>query len=208
MSAAVSLDVRYEERRRRASNAFRMILAFPHMIVLAAWGHLAGAVALIQWFHILFTGRRNRGLWRVHDLHLAYATRTSAYTMLLNDAFPQFVEDPDEHWVRYRHEHVERADKLRTGLRFIWVIPAAVIFIGISIATMVLLVVTWFGILFTGRQGRGIFDFLVTSLRFGQNVTAYMYLMTDEYPRWGRGAIEPPEAWPPLPTRDALDDAA
>ena len=37
-------------------------------------------------------------------------------------------------------------------------------------------------ILFTGKYPQGLFDFVVGFMRWGLRVSAYMYLLTDQYP--------------------------
>ena len=37
---------------------------------------------------------------------------------------------------------------------------------------------------FTGNQPRGMFDFLVKVERFGARLSAYLYLLTDTYPKF------------------------
>jgi len=196
--AAIDLDVRYEPARSRPRNVVRFILAIPHMVIAGAWGHLMGAIAIIQWFHILFTGRRSPGLWRMMNQYMDYGTRVNAYTLHLYDEYPKFIDDPEERWVWYRHEYEEPADRLTTGLRLIWAIPAMFMLIPFGIAACAVVLFTWFGILFTGRQDEGVHRFLVKALRYFQNTGAYLYLMTDEYPTWGGGAPASPVVWPAL----------
>ena len=93
----------------------------------------------------------------------------------------------------------EPADRLTNGLRFIWIIPAAIIGIGIAIALAVVLFITWWAILFTGKHPRGMFDFTMKGLRYSLQLTAYGLLMTDTYPKWGTGGEIARPASSPLP---------
>ena len=58
--SALTYDISYSEARSRLTNAFRIISAIPHLIVAAVWGYFAEILAFIQWFIIVFTGKRNR----------------------------------------------------------------------------------------------------------------------------------------------------
>jgi hypothetical protein len=47
----------------------------------------------------------------------------------------------------------------------------------------VAVIIAWFAILFTGRYPRGLFDFVLGVLRWGNRVAGYAFvLVTDEYP--------------------------
>jgi hypothetical protein len=52
----------------------------------------------------------------------------------------------------------------------------------LRIATIVVVIIAWFAILFTGRYPRGMFDFLQGVMRWGARVEAYAFvLVTDRY---------------------------
>ena len=68
-------------------------------------------------------------------------------------------------------------------VKWVLVIPHYVVLAFLWLAFLVLGVVAFFAILFTGRYPRGIFDFLVGVGRWTNRVTAYAFvLVTDEYP--------------------------
>ena len=51
------------------------------------------------------------------------------------------------------------------------------------IAALVVVIVAWFAILFTGRYPRGLFDFVEGVIRWHNRVLAYAWvLVTDRYP--------------------------
>ena len=149
--AVISATVAYAEAPSRLTNVFRIILAIPHIIVSSVWGYAAEIIAVIQWFAIVFTGRRNEGMFRFQSDWFAYAARVlNVYTLHLYDVYPAFGTDrgPVPMDVE-RASYEEPADRLTNGLRFIWIIPAAIIGIGIAIALAAVLFVTWWAILFT-----------------------------------------------------------
>ena len=67
-------------------------------------------------------------------------------------------------------------------------IPHYIALIGLWIVAIVLIVVAWFVILFTGRYPRSVFDYLVGVGRWENRVVAYAFLMvTDRYPPFRLG---------------------
>jgi Domain of unknown function (DUF4389) len=51
------------------------------------------------------------------------------------------------------------------------------------LAAFVCVILAWFAILFTGRYPRGLFEFVVGVIRWGNRVLGYAFLLvTDEYP--------------------------
>jgi hypothetical protein len=51
------------------------------------------------------------------------------------------------------------------------------------IAAILVVIIAWFAILFTGRYPRGLFDFVQGVIRWENRVVAYAFvLVTDRYP--------------------------
>lgn len=61
-------------------------------------------------------------------------------------------------------------------------IPAAIIAGLIGIAVEILAIVSWFVIVFTGKQSDGMRDFIAKGVRYNTQVQGYALLLTDVYP--------------------------
>lgn len=172
-------------QRNRLSVGLRIIYAIPHLIVAGIWQYLAQILTLLQWFVVLFTGKRNQGMWNLQNQFLMYYGRVTAYVDLLyDDPYPPFGTDAGTVPVHQSLVFEEQANRLTCALRFLWIIPAAIIACIVSIGSTVLIIVSWFAILFTGKQSQGMYDFIKRVARFYLNVQAYGYLMTDTYPKF------------------------
>ena len=198
--STIAYDVTsYEETRNRLTVAFRIILAIPHLIVSQVWGYLAQVLAVVQWFIAVFTGKRNEGIWNLQQSWLMYAARVNGYTNLLYDEYPAFGTEPGNVPVRTSMSFEEDANRLTVGLRLLWAIPALIVAAVVGIGAAVVLVISWFAILFTGTMPRGMWDFVLKVVRYTLQVQAYCLLMTDEYPKFGAAAEVTAGATPPTP---------
>jgi hypothetical protein len=62
-------------------------------------------------------------------------------------------------------------------------LPHYIVLFFLDIAALVVVIVTWFAILFNGRYPRGMFDFVEGVIRWHNRVIAYaLVLVTDRYP--------------------------
>jgi len=188
--SAISYDVTYEETRNRLTVAFRYILAIPHLIVAGLWSYLAEFLALIQWFIVLFTGKRNEGIWKMQESWLGYYGRVMGYANLLYDEYPAFGTSPGNVPVRSSFSYEEEANRLTNALRFLWIIPAMIIAVVVCIGGAILGVVSWFAIIITGKHPRGMWEFMLKVVNYIVQLEAYAFLMTDEYPKFGGPTTE------------------
>jgi len=79
-------------------------------------------------------------------------------------------------------EYPERLSRLTTFFRLFMLIPQAFVFAFVSIAAEVILILSWFAILFTGRYPEPFLNFITWWLRWYVRLTGYSFLLTDKYP--------------------------
>jgi hypothetical protein len=78
------------ENRNRLTVGFRIILAIPHLLVLAVLAIAAIVACVIGFFAVLFTGRWPEGLRTFVVGYQRWYTRVEAYVGLLTDEYPPF----------------------------------------------------------------------------------------------------------------------
>jgi hypothetical protein len=180
-----TLDVPYSEHRNRVTVLVRMILAIPHLIVFYVLNIVSQLLTFVHWFIQVFTGKRHPGIAGFVSKVVAYQTRVVAYMGLLFDEYPGFFDDQGKTPARVDIPYEEGpVNRLTVALRIIWMIPAAIIAALIGIAVEVVTIISWFAILFTGTQPRGMFDFVLKGHRFALQVNTYGTLLTDTYPKY------------------------
>jgi hypothetical protein len=68
-------------------------------------------------------------------------------------------------------------------VKWLLAIPHYIVLAFLLLAAFVCVVIAWFAILFTGRYPRGLFDFVVGTVRWYFRTQAYAFwFMTDRYP--------------------------
>ena len=164
------------------------LLGIPHLLIANVLGNLAGVIALISWFAVVFTGRLPEGLANLQCLVIRYQSRTYSYVLWLREPYPPFdfsvtSADPGGDPVRVDlRPQLEDRNRVTVGFRFILAIPIVLFFAVVALAAMVVSLIGFFAVLFTGRWPESMRHFLIGTLRLGVRVGAYMYLLVDEYP--------------------------
>jgi hypothetical protein len=104
--------------------------------------------------------------------------------------------------VTYTQSPPEQRSRLTVFFRLLLVIPHAIWACVYGFAALVSVLLAWFAIVFTGRWPVALYDFTAGFLRFVGRLTAYMYLVVDQYPPFDGGehpeypvqiAIAPPK---------------
>ncbi len=132
---------------------------------------------------ILFRNRYPR-MWFDWNLYLMkFGMRIASYALLLRDEYPSF---DDEQFVKIELRYPNVATELRRGMplvKWLLAIPHYIVLAILSVAVIVVTVIAWFAIIFTGKYPPGMHTFVVSVMRWSLRVNAYAFLLlTDAYP--------------------------
>jgi hypothetical protein len=195
----VQFAVDYPDRPlNRLTSAFRIFVAVPILIVLGtvAGSTFAssreGAVAVSGAGGLLFLGpllmivfrRKYPRWWFDWNLELQrFSNRVVIYLALMDDRYPSTDEHQAVH-LDYAYPDASRdLNRWLPLVKWLLAIPHFIVLVFLWIAGLIVVVLAWFAILFTGGYPRGMFRFVEGVLRWGQRVIAYAFLLvTDRYP--------------------------
>jgi hypothetical protein len=198
----VQFDVDYPDRDlNRLTTFFRLFAVIPIAIVLVAisggssyswtardetyaFGAGVGGILFFAPLLLIVFRQKYPRWWFDWNLNFArFENRVVSYLLLLRDEYPSTDE---EQAVKLEFPYPDARGDLNRWLplvKWLLAIPHYVVLFFLGIAAFVCVVISWFAILFTGRYPRGLFDFVVGVMRWGNRVQGYaLVLITDRYP--------------------------
>ncbi|MFW6091077.1 MAG: DUF4389 domain-containing protein [Actinomycetota bacterium] len=196
----VEFAVDYPDRAlNRLTSFFRIFVAIPIFIVLGSvngstweWSYENGGTAATGAGGLLFFGplllilfRQKYPQWWFdwnREL-LRFINRVVAYVALMDDRYPS---TDDRQAVRLDYPYPDVPRELNRWLplvKWLLAIPHYVVLFFLDIAAIVVVIIVWFAVLFTGRYPRDLFRFVEGVLRWHNRVVGYAFvLVTDRYP--------------------------
>lgn len=199
-SARLAVD--YPGQMDRLTTFFRLIWAIPIAIVLglltdaggyyyydaagnavrSAGGGITAGLFLATVLMLVFRQRYPRW-WFDFGVELArFSARVSAYLFLLTDKYPSTVETQSIH-LEVDYPEAEQLNRWLPLVKWLLAIPHYIVLAVLGLIVLLVTIVAWFAILFTGNYPRGMFDFVVGVGRWATRVWAYAFLLvTDVYP--------------------------
>lgn len=197
----VQFSVDYPDRPlNRLTTAFRLVLIIPIALLLGAvsgagWGSdraAAGAGGLLVLAPLLMIVVRQKypRWWFDWNLELQrFTNRVAVYLALMDDRYPA-TDEPQSVHLSYEYPDARRdLNRWLPLVKWFLAIPHLIALVFLYLASVVLVLASWFAILATGRYPRGIFDFVQGVLRWHNRVVAYAFLMvTDRYPPFSLAA--------------------
>jgi hypothetical protein len=213
----VRFSVEYPDRPLdRLSTAFRIFTVIPIAIVLGTIGGFeaggggydggdaptiaiggTGMLFLPPLLMIVFREKYPRWWFDWNLELLRFTNRVGTYLALMSDRYPSTDE---RQWVELDFPYPDAKRDLNRWLplvKWLLAIPHYIVLFFLYLAMIVVLIFAWFGILFTGRYPRGIFDFVEGVIRWHNRVVGYAFiLVTDRYPPFSLSQSEPSPTQP------------
>jgi len=203
----VQFSVDYPDRPlNRLTTAFRIFVAIPILIVLGSvsgseWARfsthkstiaLSGAGGLLFFgplLMILFRQKYPRW-WFDWNLELQrFSNRVGIYLARMDDRYPATDQAQAVHLDYVYPDAARDLNRWLPLVKWLLAIPHYIVLFFLFIAAIVVVIVAWFTILFTGRYPRGMFDFVEGVIRWENRVVAYaLLLVTDRYPPFSLAA--------------------
>jgi hypothetical protein len=174
----------FVERRSRLTTFFRSLLAVPQMVFAIGYGLAFFVVYVMAWFALMFTGRWPEGLYEFAGGFVRYITRLGAYLYLGTDQYPPFNGAPDDTYPVRVHIAAPLASysRLKVFFRPWYAILATIIRSALGTVIAAVAFLSWFAIVFTGRQPEGLQNALSFSLSYTARADSLLYLITETYP--------------------------
>lgn len=207
-SYAARLDVDYPEQLDRVTTFFRIIWAIPILIIVTlltatgsdtvtvvtdtgemisevtrSGGGIGAGLAVATALMIVFRQRYPRWWFDFARELTRFGARVGAYLALLTDKYPSTVEEQSVHLEIDYPEVETELNQWLPLVKWLLAIPHYIVLSILFVVAVVVILLAWFAVLFTGRYPRGLFDFVVGVGRWALRVEAYAFLLvTDDYP--------------------------
>ncbi len=198
------LEIDYPERLSRPKTLFRIILVIPILVVgaLLTQGFVGAttdneiANSIIEVFAIsggilflpplltlLFRRKYPRWWFDWNSELTRFTQRVFAYLSLLRDEYPSTDEQQAVHLDLDYPDAIQDLNGWLPLVKWILAIPHYIVLAILTVGEIVVVVIAWFAIIFTGRYPRGLFHYVVGVHRWTLRVNAYAgLLITDRYP--------------------------
>lgn len=218
----VRLSVDYPDRPlNRLTTAFRIFTVIPIAIVMGTIGGYSsgggydsgdaetlviggtGLLFLPPLLMILFREKYPRWWFDWNLELLRFTNRVGIYVALMDDRYPS-TDERQSVQLDFPYPDAKRdLNRWLPLVKWFLAIPHYIVLAFLYLAVIVVVIGTWFAILFTGRYPRGIFDFVEGVIRWHNRVVGYaLILVTDRYPPFSfsqREVMPPPGPERPVP---------
>ncbi len=187
--------------RSRLTVLFRLLLAIPHLIWITLWSIAVLFAAIAAWLAALATGSVPQGLHRFLAAYVRYAVHVQAYVYVIGRRFPGFTGQPGTYGIDLEIDPPRPQSRWLTLFRFFLAVPALLLASALGGVLFVVAFLGWWFALATGRYPEGLRNLGSACIRYQEQTSAYLLLLTDRYPYAApvlRGRPEPEAPAPPV----------
>jgi hypothetical protein len=187
-----SLTIQHQAKYSRLELVVRTLLGWlyigiPHGIALMVVGTVGGILQIVAGVAVLINEKYPKGLFDFQVGLWAWQLRVNASLMNLFDGYPAFGLEPEGPNVSFRMPYPEHLSRwlllARVFLGWLYIgIPHGIALMVRWLITLVLGIVAFFAVLFTGEYPADMHRFNVGTLRWYSRVQMYTTFMSDEYP--------------------------
>jgi len=194
----VSLKVDYPDRNlNRLTTFFRIFTVIPIMIVMMLLmggsyqmgskeaGTIVSGIGLVflPLILMLLFRRKYPKWWYDWNFNLSsFSYRVASYFYLMTDVYPSTDEEQNVH-LDMPYPDAAGLNRWLPLVKWLLAIPHIIVLCFLGIVALVVIIIAWFAILFTGKYPKGLFDFVLGVMRWGFRVMCYaMIMITDKYP--------------------------
>ncbi|CAG5085432.1 DUF4389 domain-containing protein [Parvicella tangerina] len=161
-------------------------IAIPHMFLMYFLAIGLMVVRFITFWAILFTGKWPKGMFDYQVKFQRYQLRVNARLLNLADGYPAFGLNGTDTNTDFNIAYPEEVSRGRLIVRTLFgaflIIPHIFILYFRFIGMFIVNFLAFFAILFTGKYPKGMFNFVVGTIRWATRVGCYLMFYTDDYP--------------------------
>lgn len=192
MDSAAAVSVEFDAPTKVANwrPIVQWILAIPHLVIAQVLGYVSGVIWFISFFAVLFTKQIPEGLFNFQVMVLRYRTRATMYAGFLHEQYPKFEfstaqQDPGGDPLRLSIARPTEVSRWLPLVKWLLAIPHYILLFIFGIGAVVLWILNFFIVLFTGKWNDGHRNYIIKVTRYSMLVSAYIMLLRDEYPAFG-----------------------
>ena len=194
---AITVTVDDDLQRGRWSVFFRLVLALPHLFLLAMLGGIVFLLAPIVWIVALVRGSVPESLHEFYARLVRYSVHVYGYLYLLSNRWPPFMGEQDYEVDVLVPEQPVKMNRWSIAFRLILSLPPLALagalgsgsaggstsgFTYNAGALLIVGIFGWWVAMVRGRMAPGMRDLGVYSLQYAAQAYAYLFLLTPKFP--------------------------
>jgi hypothetical protein len=184
----MKIGIRHQESYSRGSLIIRTLfgglyIALPHGFLLIFMSIASSIVGIINFWSILITGKMIRSMFDFQLNLMRWSLRVNARLMNLSDGYPADIDYPE------KSNRISVLLRAMFGILYV-LIPHAFLLFFLQIGVMVVRIIAFWAVLFTGKYPEGMHAYMVGVIRWNIRVNAFMSYLTDTYPPFSRSGDE------------------